>query len=203
MTPTPSNPDLAAALPEADLLPICPVCGYSLHLQPIQHRCPECGFEFDRRGRVFGERFMPNRRGVGLSRLWFWTIVFTLSITLNLCGLLAAGRVHYGAVVLVGMGVLLLGYLWRPARTQFIVVDTTGVRLMKGSRCLKRFDWDEIKSAWLDLDGRYIRIRGAGDAVLCSLSHFNDLQAEVDRCVAAINNYPRPTKTEQTLGQPT
>ncbi|RME36470.1 MAG: hypothetical protein D6788_11525, partial [Planctomycetota bacterium] len=48
---------------QADLLDTCPACAYSLVGLPVEHRCPECGMEVDRRWTIFGGRGLT--RSVG------------------------------------------------------------------------------------------------------------------------------------------
>jgi hypothetical protein len=44
--------------PTSEELPLkeCPFCDYSLEGLPVQHKCPECGREGDRRWKLFGSR---------------------------------------------------------------------------------------------------------------------------------------------------
>ena len=37
----------------------CPICRYSLRGLPVEHKCPECGFEYDQETSVFYPRWKP------------------------------------------------------------------------------------------------------------------------------------------------
>ena len=45
----------------------CPVCLYDLTGLPSNHRCPECGFEYDETTRVWWMRVVPPRL--------FWCVI--------------------------------------------------------------------------------------------------------------------------------
>jgi len=58
---------------ESGLLQLCPLCDYRLEGLPVEYRCPECGFELDRRWEVFGGgKRTPARR------LTLWLLLATI-----------------------------------------------------------------------------------------------------------------------------
>ena len=186
---TPSNSDLVAALPEADLLPICPVCGYSLHLQPIQHRCPECGFEFDRRALVFrGEAgTAASRRSarplqILAAALFAWPLLVILTTTFT-------ARVPWPVPAIAIPLLILLDWMFlRRKRPEFILVGPTGVAAYRGVRCGVCVPWNVIQSARLDpFRKTIVLMTETGPVVLCKQVIFGLYFVEIDRCIAAIN----------------
>jgi hypothetical protein len=116
------------------LLNECPFCGYSLEGLPVQHNCPECGRESDRRWKVFGDRlgwqhWSPVQR-------WLCILSLGSAAVLSLCQVLA-GKWDFGSrdfyTTLFGAAIFPIGlvYLWRySARSrQFIVVGPDSVSL--------------------------------------------------------------------------
>src|SRR5262245_51192294 len=47
-----SEPVQTKLLDEIELLQQCPICDYSLRGLPVEHRCPECGVEFNRQWEI-------------------------------------------------------------------------------------------------------------------------------------------------------
>ena len=194
MTPTPSNPDLAAALPEADLLPICPVCGYSLHLQPIQHRCPECGFEFDRRWQIFGGRYISNTARAHTRVVLIGFAVITVCEFAVFAILPGVPRFLLPMMLIpVIVPVAIFVAINARARRRFLVVASDGLRVFTGPQCVKLVLWNEIKTVRLDPRRRAIVATGPmGDRPICGRGPFGMHVVDIDRCVHAINSYPRP-----------
>ena len=55
-------------------LQVCPRCEYSLIGLPLNHRCPECGFEYDERTFVLAG-ISRGTTSIRLGRRWLWILV--------------------------------------------------------------------------------------------------------------------------------
>jgi hypothetical protein len=56
----------------------CPICRYSLEGLPDKHRCPECGFEYDKRG----IQFDPRDRGKIKGDVWLKVVLISLVLAM-------------------------------------------------------------------------------------------------------------------------
>lgn len=183
---------------ENSLLDRCPHCGYSLTGLPTRHRCPECGHEVDRRWQVFGGRAMFDETGRRRTRdpvrfMLVMPILYSLvaaALVLILPGprdvrpILVVTALVTGALLLVGR------YLFSIPRS-FITLgpDGLGVRHRKRSEV---YAWADVGRAQYDLLRKSIVFPYRGEKVQIHVEPvFRTAMAEVDRCLQAINRYPR------------
>ena len=170
---------------EAGLLSQCPACVYSLVGLEVQHRCPECGFEFDRRWRVFGGPILAADRGRFLrSNILWMALVGPMFVTVSTVGLYQ----QIWAILLLPLfvsAVLFAIFSWPPRK--FIVVGSEGVQVYRGRACVARFAWLEIRSARHDVLRKAIRLELTDRSVfIATYPVVRANLAEADACARAI-----------------
>lgn len=185
---------------EDALLAACPRCDYALRGLPVDHACPECGFAVDRRWLVFGGPAVLRRR-----RRWAFSPLPALLFVLVPIWLVISAAAEVGATgrlsrngQLLRVAVLLVVVIAsvafaRLAPKRFIVLAADGIHVY-GPRGVERsHTWSNAvgrarydfgkKAVVIDVDGAPMRLGG--------FDVFRDLTDEADRCVRAINAYPR------------
>lgn len=177
------------------LLGGCPRCTYDLRMLPIQHRCPECGLEIDRRWEVFGgpmtaassRRFGKALKGFVL----VWTVIPAAILAGFTFTVMPAGHflpLHAGMVLFVGV---LIWLLLRKPR-QWVAIGPEGVVIYRSASVIERHSWSEVKKARNDTLRKSIAIELAGGEIRVRHYKFCGFAInEADRCAAAINRYPK------------
>ena len=159
----------------------CPMCGYSLSGLPTTHRCPECGFAYDRRWRIFGRR----------QTMWPISILLLFIAGLTLCSMISMGVNNAVVITSTGFYVLIavLVILGRDNFGQWIAITPIGVQVFRGKRFLRRIGWEKIVVARaepriglqvIDAMGNAVNLRGAGTLLVSGAREIAD----------AINAYP-------------
>ncbi len=120
----------------------CPICHYSLRGLPKEHRCPECGFEYDQDTSVF----YPN-----------WKPEFILMVACVVIGVAIwaynGSLGIYGTVAMV-ITPLAAYQIWHLRRYR-VVFSTSGIRIVDPGDELKVYEWSRLKHAsWSRLTGR-------------------------------------------------
>jgi len=188
---------LAAGDPqdESGLLSKCPVCVYSLVGLPVQHRCPECAFEFDRRRRVFGGRILAADRKRFLQSNVIWAaLVGPMFVTVTAFSLYKG--VWFVPLVPIGAAALLFVIFSIPPR-KFVVVAPEGVLVYRGRARIERFAWDTVRRASHDMLRKSIRLELVDrTAFIATYPVVRADLTEADACARAIN----ATRTEHAAG---
>lgn len=139
-----------------DLLELCPVCCYCLEGLPDNHICPECGFEYDRRMKVFDQ-------SPALAILLGTFIALTLLLTLYDQTKLGTAS---GILGLIGM---LYWSIWYVSRYSIKkrnrgVVGPHAIYLISDGSILHKFKCDEISSIKVKARSGEIMLFGFRDA---------------------------------------
>ena len=164
----------------------CPQCRYSLHGLPADHRCPECGFEYDAKAAIWESR-------VGKKEITAFVLGSCFLVWTLLSDVLGGGfppTSIFGIIVLF-FGALLVFMLYRAFVTSRAgcTVYTTGKGLLiKIGRDVKLYPWGDIegvlwnaanKSAGLYTKGRTLPLHIP--KVLRRQSDYEELRMEVRR----------------------
>lgn len=175
----------------------CPRCAYDLRTLPIQHRCPECGLEVDRRWEVFGgpmtaassRRFGNALKGFVL----VWTVIPAAILAGFTFTVMPAGHylpLHAGMVILVASMI----WLVRRKPRQWVAVGPDGVVIYRSASAIERHSWSEVKKARNDTLRKSIAIELASGEIRVRHYKFCGFAInEADRCAAAINRHAKST----------
>lgn len=134
----------------------CPLCGYSLVGLADHHKCPECGFMYEREAVLFSQ----NRRA--------WKTLCIANAALLLAGivlLLSRGVASSPVLALGAIGVV--GFGWRLRQPKkFVLVSRNWLRVVAGNDPEQRYPTGGIECAtWSRLDGM-VEVFAHGGAVL-------------------------------------
>ena len=195
MTATP--PELAD---EADLLARCPRCRYRLRGLPVRHACPECGLEVDRRWQVFGGQALPSSvMRTGRPIAWIALGVLLWTAASGIVQMLVAGRVTlivmaFTAGALAAAAGVYYASFRRPR--SFVALAPDELIVFRDDTAPQRFAWKDVGRARYDIASRSL-VFPVGDRTvrLRGMEFFRWYVSELDRCVRAINNHPRPAAT--------
>lgn len=183
------------------LLQHCPRCGYCIRGLPTEHKCPECGFLFDRRWRVFGGRFMRSRV---TSRIFWRRLRLLLPAAVSIVGLTLLlmsprRRAVSGGEVAILLVVASAGIVYRAVKYRrggFILLDANGVTIYRDNR-QSHCPWDSLGQARLLRPDQRLELICAGERVLIPTRPIFGLDfEEAMHCAAAINAHPRPGATK-------
>lgn len=127
----------------------CPACEYSLVALPLDHQCPECGFEYDRHTRVW----RVGREDFGLSRLGRTALVGAFGTLACLYGLKwlrdlargpgVAGSTNPMMAAIFVAGLTCLG-CWRNEHPRLIAVGPEGVTFRRWPRRAFTLTWTDL-----------------------------------------------------------
>lgn len=183
----------AEHLDEERLLQLCPWCRYELRGLPIEHRCPECGGEFDRRWQVFGGKSISSK-SLRAARPVTFMLIGVLCWFLLVTGAYIFSGQWEGLSCMIPMSIAaslaVATFYFRPSH--LIVLAPDGVRVFEGRRQVASYRWELIGRAYFHTTRRAIALPVQGSTVYFrSSKYFRWLVWEADRCVRAINSYPR------------
>jgi predicted RNA-binding Zn-ribbon protein involved in translation (DUF1610 family) len=161
---------MADAADESVLLQQCPFCDYTLRGLPVEHRCPECGEEIDRRSTVFGARFPWSSRTMRGRIANVTILVAGVIILLNLVSNIRTNHwilISILCAILLAMTLVVsvLNEVRKPA--VFIAVGPIGVLLCNHRTKHRRlYEWSRVDDVsyrgwgYLDLmiDGKWLTI---------------------------------------------
>jgi len=193
MIDQPATPDPVAEDLEPGLLANCPRCAYALRGLPAKHRCPECGLEVDRRWQIIptsGDHLRTSRlRKYAVAIRWFVILYSGVFVLVSLGGAWIRGNPLPALAIFVAVGFV----VWRRMpRRRFIALGPEGIHLYDSRGTYTHCSWKGLGYARLDLTTGYITITGKeGKIRLNPRDYFSDGAAGADRCVQAINHYPR------------
>jgi hypothetical protein len=187
---------LRSDVSEDALLQDCPSCGYCVRGLPVEHKCPECGFEVDRRWQVFGGRAL--QAGVRTGRIhapWRWFLlvpVFYASSLVVSVFLSPPRQPPVVAILPVLLAVVLAAWWLRQLRPKaFIAIGPTALIVFRRNQPTP-YAWQHIGRAQYALMHKSIEFNYDGDNVRIPVQPiFSFAIGEVDRCVQAINAHPR------------
>jgi hypothetical protein len=187
------DPQLEAQ--EQGLLGHCPVCRYALVGLPIEHRCPECGFPFDRRWQVHGGVLLGGgRKGRFTGRGLF--IFFAIYLGMMLAGITFLPLPRPPRMLLMVFMLFALALVFWAALRQarrFIALGPDGILVFHSRRHIDRYPWAQIGRARYDLLRKSLAFKhGDANVRLPVDAFFGTSITSVDACVRAINAYPRP-----------
>ena len=135
----------------------CPWCGYCLRGLPREHRCPECGFSYER-GAVVAER--PR---------WGWMLLLVLNTLTFLVGLYIWGRTGKLTLALATFTGILVAFIGYGRRRRVVYVSENELRVIGRSADEQSYPTKEIQSAvWSGLTGD-ITIRGHDGEVITTI----------------------------------
>ena len=192
-------------LDETNLLAHCPRCPYALTGLPVEHRCPECGLQLDRRWQVYGGRLTPRKSARRMRVLVLCAFVVPIAgVLLVLVMALRLPQIrHFLWLELPVLFGLTLGFFMlfsQPRR--FVGAGPKGVTVYHKPGRIEHYTWDLVgrasynvmrKAVVFHTPEREVRISG--------FYFFRGNVFESDRCVQGINAYPRP-HLEQTSTEP-
>lgn len=173
-------------------LNLCPICGYSLEGLPVEHRCPECGFPFDRRWHVFSRRIRPGRLGR------YWPVFTVLGITFQGCFIIYPGTLRmfliYLGVIVAVLAISVTVLMFR--RTRWLAITPTGIRVYRERDLDREFKWSEFTTAEYFNESR-VTLRGpTRKASITTLQGEIVPLGEMGAFVDAVNSYPYRLRVE-------
>ncbi|MHC5024071.1 MAG: hypothetical protein ACYTGG_09175 [Planctomycetota bacterium] len=142
----------------------CPKCRYVLSGLPAEHRCPECGFDYD--ASMFGFGAWPNQ---GRPRPW-QAIAYGAGVLICAWITIDVGLRTSLIVILIG-GWMLLGLLkWafnmmrrRAGETESVIVfDDEGVTVWGVGGWTDKYEWSHLRPPLLRSDGQTLVLRRSG-----------------------------------------
>ena len=165
----------------------CPQCTYSLKGLPADHRCPDCGFEYDVetamwKGRLDGKEISA----------YVFAICMVIGIFLSrLLGTPFPPRSALRVALLLILGILTLFVLYRVCQMwragDAVCTTRQGVWIKKGRR-IELYLWEEIEDVFWKPTNRNagVKIRGRNHPfyiaqVFRRLSDFEDFESKVRR----------------------
>ncbi len=123
------------------MLSRCPVCNYSLIGLPDRHKCPECGFSYDKQMEVL--TFALRTQVLWLAA---WTSVFLAMAAFfaSRGGLESIPTSTYAMMLFYPLYGL---YLWRKREQNKILLGPDGLQLIRRSRPGPVYSWQDIRVA--------------------------------------------------------
>ncbi|MCG8404396.1 MAG: hypothetical protein MI923_04265 [Phycisphaerales bacterium] len=123
----------------------CPICDYSLVGLPVEHRCPECGFQFDQQTMIWEKRYTQRLRNLVrfLGFLYLGFFLFMLLVILILSG----AYIDKFLILAIFFAVCVVPFLVFNSRRRLAAVSPSGVilRLKKGKS--KTLPWNAVREA--------------------------------------------------------
>ncbi len=123
------------------MLTRCPLCNYSLTGLPDQHKCPECGFSYDKRMEVLTAALRTQ-----VSWLVAWTLVF-LGLAAFFAyrgGLASIPTITYALIL---FNPLYGFYIWRKRKQNKILLWQDGLQMIRRSKPGPVYLWQDIRVA--------------------------------------------------------
>ena len=118
------------------MISTCPICSYSLSGLPDEHKCPECGFEYER------DMFFIQQERLGLRLLAITNVALCVAVVVAW---------HLGRIGLIAVGpfaVLLVGSLFRlAAPRRGFIVSRRELQFVRNGRLDQRFPMAKIRGA--------------------------------------------------------
>ena len=167
------------------MISMCPICAYSLLGLPDDHRCPECGFEFQRDTIVVEQARVAIRSGAIVNPILFGAAVIGWLM----------GRI---VLPLVGLFATLLAVsLWRLRTPKMVfLVSSRELQLLRRGRVWARYPMTNIRDAeysWITGEVTVMACNGPPVAVRIPYG-FLLSGKRAKRLVCAINEYARGGK---------
>ncbi|MBK8914714.1 MAG: hypothetical protein IPM64_08990 [Phycisphaerales bacterium] len=182
---------------EAGLLEACPRCAYSLRTLPIEHRCPECGLQLDRRWRCYAGRHAPRSTNVATWSLRGFVLVWVGIAVVGMAGMsiVSSGNERLAALALLPvLAGVVIALTFRPRR--FVAVGPNGIVVCSGRhKPLLLLPWSALGRARNDLLNKRVvveRTDGGKPVRLHQQFYWGLNFLEMDRFVREFNAYPRP-----------
>ncbi len=165
------------------MLTRCPLCNYSLVGLPERHKCPECGFSYDKRMEVLT---------LALRKQVFWVVASTL-VFLGLAAFFASSG-GLASIPMIFYAIILFYplygfYLWRRRQQDKILLWQDGLQVIKKSRPGPVYSWQDIRTAEQSLINGYaiLQMRDGDKITLFGRQFFGSHERTGD-FVKSINN---------------
>ncbi len=161
----------------------CPLCNYSLIGLPDRHKCPECGFSYDKRMEVLT---------LALRKQVFWLVVWTL-VYLGQAAFFAY-RAGLASIPMITHAIIsffpLYGfYLWRKQKQDKILLWQDGLQVITKSKPGPVYSWQDIRVAEQSLiNGHAILKMRNGDRITLFGRKFFGSHNRTGDFVKSINN---------------
>lgn len=185
---------------ENGLLALCPKCTYSLVGLPVEHHCPECGFELDRRWEVFGGP-LARRRWKTMYRALLGFVVFDLLITVGLLIYLVGKMSPLFLALVLLTGVIPLGVIFLIGRVpRFVVVGADDVGVFDG-RSLERIALSNVNKMEFHPFRKMLQLTTSNGVRQLSVNrYFVANQMEAAACAKAVDQAKREHQARNTAG---
>ena len=166
------------------MLARCPACNYSLTGLPDRHKCPECGFSYDKRMEVLM---------LALRKQVFWIVVCTLAL-LGLAAFFAL-RGGLASIPMITYAMILFYplygfYLWKKREHDKILLWQDGLQVIRKSQQSPVYSWHDIQLAKKSVvDGYAFLLLQNGDKVKLFDRKFFGSDRGTRKFVSRINNW--------------
>lgn len=120
----------------------CPICDYPLVGLPVEHRCPECGFQFDAQTMIWDKRYTKRLRNLLRLLLAAYLGVFLpiVLVVVVITGTSFGGFLTFA----ISMVLCLIPFLYFNC-CRLAAVSPSGVILRLGDRKSRTLPWDSIR----------------------------------------------------------